>query len=166
MNAIVRPAFNPVFWLMWLLPGLAALAGFTTLAIALEEADRALPADYHWEGDRLDEDFARASAAAALRIEAVLTVEAGQCRALLRNLPDVAALNVLFTHGSDPGLDRRLRLQRVSEGDYRVACAPLEPGRWRVAMDDDSGKWAIRGDADDLADGLYLRARTPDGGNP
>lgn len=168
MNTLIaRPRFNPVFWLMWLLPGSAVVAGFTTLAIALQDADRALPSDYHWEGERLDQDFARARAAAALGLEVTLDVNGGQCRALIRNLPkDATTLNLLLTHGSDASLDRRVRLPRVAVGDYRAACIPLEPGRWRVALDDDSGTWAIRGNAEDLIVGLQLRPRNPDGGRP
>lgn len=166
-TTVARPRFNPVFWLMWALPASAVLAGFATLAIALQDADRALPADYHWEGDRLDRDFARARAAAVLGLEVTLDVQGGQCRALLRNLPtDPAALSLLLTHGSNAGFDRRVRLPRIAAGDYRVACAPLEAGRWRVALDDDSGDWAIRGSADDRVAGLQLRARSPDGDRP
>ena len=55
---------NPVFVLIWALPAAAVIAGVATLLIALEDADRALPASYHWEGARLDEDFERARRAA------------------------------------------------------------------------------------------------------
>jgi uncharacterized protein len=156
--------FNPVFWLMWLLPASAVLAGFATLAIALRGADRALPAEYHWEGERLDADFVRARGAAGLGVEITFTIEAGQCRALARNLPlEPAALNLLLTHGLDAGLDRRVRLTRFAANDYRASCAPLDAGKWRVALDDDSARWALRGAIDGELTGLVLRARNPDG---
>jgi hypothetical protein len=149
---------------MWLLPASAVLAGFATLAIALSGADRPLPADYHWEGERLDADFARIRAAAALGIEVALEVHGGQCRALVRNLPaEPTALNLLLTHGSDAAFDRRVRLLRVAPNEYRAACAPLESGKWRVAVDDDSARWTLRGSADDFLASLELRARIPDG---
>jgi hypothetical protein len=156
--------FNPVFWLMWLLPALAVVAGFATLAIAVRGADRALPKEYHWEGERLDADFGRARSAAALGVEIRLGIEAGQCRAQVSNLPgDPATLNLLLTHGVDAGLDRRVRLARVAENDYRAACAPLDTGKWRVALDDDSAQWAVRGAIEGPLAGLVLRARSPDG---
>jgi len=159
--------FNPVFWIMWLLPGLAVIAGLTTLGIALEHGDRALPEDYHWEGSRLDADFSRARTAAAMGIEVTLDIRGGACRARLRNLPgDPAAINLLLTSGSDAGLDRRVRLPRIDAGDYRAACAPLPPGKWRIALDDDSMKWALRGVADGHFESLDLRARNPDGPHP
>jgi len=158
--------FNPVFWLMWLLPGSAVLAGFSTLAIALKDADRALPAEYHWEGERLDADFTRARAAAALGVEVTLEIRDGQCGAWLRNLPTKPiAVNLLLTHGSDASFDRRLRLPLSASGAYRVACAPLESGKWRVAIDDDSARWAVRANADGPLTMLLLRARNPGGVN-
>jgi hypothetical protein len=161
------PRFNPVFWLMWLLPASAVLAGFATLAIALQDADRALPGAYHWEGDSLDEDFARARAAAALGIEVTLEIGDGRCRAQVRNLAtDPAALNLLLTHGSNADFDRRVRLQRTPAGDFLGACAALESGKWRLAIDDDSAAWALRATADGAFATLRARAQDPRGPSP
>jgi hypothetical protein len=154
---------NPVFWLMWLLPGSAVLASFATLGVALKGADRPLPKDYHWEGERLDHDFARARAAAALGVEVRLELQGGQCRALISPLDtEPAALDLLLTHGVDAGLDRRTRLTRIAAGEYRSACAPLAPGKWRIALEDDAAQWALRGNVDGRADHVLLRARSPD----
>jgi uncharacterized protein len=156
--------FNPVFWIMWVLPASAVLASFATLGVALEDADRALPADYHWEGERLDEDFARARQAAALGIELSLEIRAGQCRVVPRHLSTPpATLDLLLTHGSVADFDRRVRLARGADGDYLAVCAPLAPGKWRVALDDESAGWAIRGVIDASPGSVMLRARDPDG---
>jgi uncharacterized protein len=163
-TAAALPRFNPVFWLMWLLPASAVVAGLATLAIALQGADRALPADYHWEGERLDADFTRVRTAAALGVGISLEVRDGQCHAVSRNLPvDPSALDLLLTHGSDAGLDRRVRLPRIAPGEYRAGCAPLEPGKWRVAVSDDAARWTLRVSAQDFSKPLELRARSPDG---
>jgi hypothetical protein len=163
-TAVSKSRFNPVFWLMWLLPGSAVFAGFTTLALALGSGDRALPEEYHWEGDRLDRDFARARSAAALGVEVSLEVRGGQCHATLNRAADAAAaLNVLLTHGSNASLDRRLRLARVAAGDYRAPCAPLEAGKWRVAIDADGAPWAVHGVLDTGQESVALSARSPDG---
>jgi hypothetical protein len=161
--AVPRLRSNPVFWLMWLLPGSAVVAGLTTLAVALSDGDRALPEEYHWEGDRLDRDFARARSAAALGVEVFLEVRGGQCRATLSGAAgDVQALNVLLTHGSDASLDRRVRLSRVAAGDYRAPCAPLAAGKWRVAIDADAASWALRGVVDTSNNSAVLNAHSPD----
>jgi hypothetical protein len=165
--AVPAPRFNPVFWIMWLLPAATVVAGFVTLAIALDGADRPLPADYHWEGERLDQDFTRARNAVALGLASTLEVRGGRCVAVLHGAAVYpASLDLLLTHGSDAGLDRRVRLARMGEGEYRAACAPLEAGKWRVLLDDDSSRWSLRGSADGRFERLALRARTPDGTAP
>jgi uncharacterized protein len=160
---------NPVFWIMWLLPGAAVVAGLATLAIALRDADPVLPANYHWEGEHLERDFALARNAAAHGIAVSFNAPAagGACTATLRNAPqDAAALNLLFASGMDPGLDRAILLQRVAPGEYRGQCAPLPPGRWRVALEDAAGTWAIRSEISGSAARLELHARDPAGAAP
>ncbi len=159
-----RRLTNPVYWLMWLLPGSAVVAGFAMLFIALRSGDRPLPESYHWEGARLDQDFARARHAAALGIEIDLDTRDGRCRATVRNVPlEPAALNLLLTNGADAGLDRHLRLMRVAPDEYHAACPPIATGNWRVALDDDSGAWSVRAVATGNLESLALRARDPDG---
>jgi len=166
MNTVAadRRLTNPVYWLMWMLPGSAVVAGLSTLAIALHSGDRPLPESYHWEGARLDADFARARAAAALGIEVEFDARDGQCHVVVRHIPrDPASINLLLTNGGDVNLDRRLRLMRVAPEEYRAACTPIAPGAWRVAIDDDSAAWSVRGVASGSLATLSLRARNPEG---
>jgi hypothetical protein len=160
----MSPRANPVFWLMWLLPAAAVTASFATLAIAMHGADRALPEAYHWEGERLDRDFARQRRAAELGIEVTLRLLGGDCEATLRgNAGDPAALDLLLTHGSDAGLDQRIRLWRVAQGTYRGTCI-VAPARWRIAIDDPAGAWALRARHALGSDGkapVTVRARAP-----
>lgn len=137
---------NPVFWLMLALPAAAVVASFATLAIALQGADPALPAAYHWEGEALEQDFTRARRASELGIALHLAVRDGQCVARLSGAPgDPPALNLLLTSGSDAGLDRAIHLRRTAAGEYRADCAPLPAGRWRLALEDDARVWSLRG---------------------
>jgi hypothetical protein len=157
---------NPVFWLIWLLLGAAVIGGLATLVIALRFADRQLPASYHWEGERIDRDFALAQAAAVHGIEVTILADtaAAQCAATLRHAPgDPQRLTLLFANTADPGLDRVLLLTRVAAGEYRGACAPLPEGRWRVALEDDAGQWSIRAQHAGGLERLELRARHPAG---
>lgn len=159
-----RRLTNPVYLLMWLLPGSAVVAGLATLAIALRSGDRPLPESYHWEGARLDADFARARTAAALGIEVRFGIRDGQCQATVTHVPaDPAALNVQLVHSDDAGLDRQLRLMRVAPNEYRAACAPLASGNWRVAFADDAAQWSVRAVASGNLESVALRARDPDG---
>ena len=168
MNSTVDSPYraNPVFWIMWLLPAAAVVGGFATLFIALRGADRPLPPAYHWEGEHLERDFAQARLAAARGIEVTVELQpaAGECRAALRNAPDdPASLTLLLSNVADAGFDRVILLRRVQAGSYRGACVPLPPGRWRVALEDAAGAWAIRAQLTGSPAIVELRARDPGG---
>jgi len=159
----MSPRANPVFWLMWALPGAAVLAGLATLGIAIHGADRALPEAYHWEGERLEADFARQRAAVRLGVRVTFEAAGGRCAARVVNA-DPAELDVLLTHGVDAGLDRALKLPRTGAGEYAADCAELPAGKWRVSIDAPAGAWSVRGAGDGPLSHVELRARDPDGG--
>jgi len=159
----MNPRANPVFWLMWALPGAAVLAGFATLAIAMHGADRALPEAYHWEGERLDADFARQRAAVRLGVRVTFAAAQGRCVAHVVNA-DPATLDVLLTHGIDAGLDRALKLAREGPGEYATDCLVPPAGRWRLSIDEPAGAWSVRGAIDGDLSRVELRARDPGGG--
>ena len=155
---------NPVLWFVWLLLGGTVIAGLATLAIALHGADRPLPEAFHWEGPHLDRDFERVRNAATHGVVVSFTTVQGECRASVASAPnDPPALSVLFAHGSDAGLDRMVYLHRVAPGDYRAACPPIPAGRWRLALEDSTGTWALREQLDGSVEQLTLRARNPEG---
>src|ERR1041384_4410182 len=154
---------NPVFWLMSLLPGAAVATNFATLAIALSDADRALPASYHWEGEGLDRDFARASRAAALGLRGSLELRDGECVLKLARV-DSQRLRLLLTHSNDAGLDRQVLLKRAAGDDYRAPCADAAPGRWRLALEDEAGGWSLRQRVNGSLTHVELVARDPGGG--
>jgi hypothetical protein len=157
---------NPVLWLIWVLLGSVVIGGFATLVIALRGADRPLPANYHWEGQNLDRDFARAREAAQLGVEVSLVADPviGTCLASVRSAPgDPATLTLMLTNGSDPGLDRVVLLRRTSKGEYGASCPAIPEGRWRLSLEDPEGKWIIRTQLAGTLGHLELRARSPEG---
>jgi uncharacterized protein len=156
---------NPVFWLMWMIPGAAVLAGLSMVAVAMQDADRALPEAYHWEGERLDADFERVRNAARLGVSATLTLREGTCVVDVVNAPDTASLRLLLTNGNDSKLDRAVELVR-GDANYRADCAPLPRGRWRVALQDAGNSWLLRGNAGEAFARFELRARDPAGAQP
>src|SRR3954468_20496057 len=149
---------------MWLLPAAAVVAGLATLWIAVRSADRPLPLSYHWEGEHLDQDFAQQRLAGSHGIEVDIDTGGNECAATLRHAPDdPASLTLTLTHSSDASLDRVVLLRRVQRGQYRGTCTPLPAGRWRVALEDAAGKWAIRAQFDGGREQLVLRAHAPEG---
>jgi len=156
---------NPVFLLMFALPGAAVLGGFATLAIAMHAADRPLPEAYHWEGERLEADYTRQRAAVRRGIRVTLEMANGRCAAHVVN-DDAATLDVLLTHGSDAGLDRMIKLPRTAAGEYAADCAPPPAGRWRISVDAPSGAWSVRDSIDGALAHVALRTRDPGGAGP
>ena len=155
---------NPVLWLIWALLGAAVIGGLTSLAIALRSADRELPAEYHWEGARLDRDFERARNAARhdVIVGFVADTAIGTCLVNVYSQPDdPETLTMMFTHANDARLDRVMQLRRMSAGEYAAPCAPLPPGRWRVAVE--GSNWSIRTQLNGSVSELELHARNPDG---
>jgi hypothetical protein len=151
---------NPVFWLMWLLPGAAVVAGFATLAIAMRGADHKLPTTYHWEGEGLDRDFARAQNAANLGISLSLEVRDGECVATARNLPAATeTLDLEIANGADAALDRFVTLRRVGPAELRADCSPLPRGRWWIDVSDSAGGWSLRARSEGTLARVELGAR-------
>jgi uncharacterized protein len=139
------PRTNPVFWLIWLLPGAAVVAGLATLAIALRGADHRLPPTYHWEGGGLDDDVARAQNAAGLGISLTLEVRDGECVATVRNLPAATStIELELANGANAALDRHVTLQRTRPTELRAECEPLPRGRWWIDASDAGGEWSLR----------------------
>jgi hypothetical protein len=162
MNESLRR--NPVFWLMWLIPGVTVVAGLGMVVVAMRDGDRALPAMYHWEGARLDADFERARQAARLGIRATLQWQTGDCALVMSPGPTPPrALTVHFTHSDDAALDRSITLLRRPTGNYSGPCDALPVGRWRVALSDDGGDWMVRATVAGEVTRLELSARDPDG---
>ena len=155
---------NPVFWLMWMIPGAAVLAGLGMVAVAMQSADRALPEIYHWEGERLDSDFERARNAARMGVSAALEIAGGVCTVRVAGAHgEPNALQLRLTSGSQTRFDRAVTLSRVESSVYRAPCLALQPGRWRVALSDDANTWALRASVDGEFQRLDIEARRPEG---
>src|SRR3569832_228035 len=94
------------------LPAFAVLASIGTAWVAATKGDPPLPGQYHWEGDRLDHDFADAHRATAHRLEAThdLQPSRGLCHLSLQQTttkPNEVLLKNI--HVSRPELDHQMR---------------------------------------------------------
>jgi uncharacterized protein len=132
------------------LPAFAVLASVGTAMIAMTRGDPPLPGQYHWEGDRLDHDFAYAHRAAALGLEATLdlTPAQGTCHLSLRlrsDLPGAVLLDAV--HASRPELDRQMRFTRNGlSNTYTAPCSAPPPGNWHLELRSTEGDWSYRED--------------------
>jgi hypothetical protein len=142
---------NPVLWIAVALPLVTVLASFATLGAALVHPDNELPEQYHWEGFRLDRDFARAQRASALGVRASFEGlgTAGRCVVRLE-LQGTAprSLSLRLTHGTRSSLDQSLVFERVPDEAGRATfigdCRKTPHGHWRAELNDAENGWSIR----------------------
>jgi len=146
----VRRGPNAAVILIIALPAFAVLASVGTAFIATTSGDPPLPGQYHWEGDKLDHDFADAHRAAALGLEATLDLQPSQglCHLSLQlasAMPGEVLLDVI--HVSRPELDHQMRFTRNgSSGHYTAACTALPSGQWHLELKSPAGDWSYRQD--------------------
>jgi hypothetical protein len=158
---------NPVLWIAVALPLVTVLASFATLGAALVHPDNELPEQYHWEGFRLDRDFARAQQATALGVRASFEGlgTAGRCAVRLELQGKAPrSLDLRLTHGTRPSLDQSLVFHRIpseaSQATYAGNCKKAPDGHWRAELNDADNGWSIRQSLrGSLADAV-LSART------
>ncbi len=143
-----RGRINAVAVLTIGLPLFAIVASVGTAVIAISSGDPPLPDQYHWEGDKLDHDFAGAQRAAALGLQARLELQpaAGECHLSLQLKTDLpAALDVTVVHGSRPEFDRQIRFLRAGDSSsYAAPCPTVPRGQWHVELKDPAGGWSFR----------------------
>jgi hypothetical protein len=140
---------NPTVVLTIVLPLFAVIASVGTAVVAFTRGDPPLPDQYHWEGDRLDHDFAQSRRASDLHVNASLDLQArdGVCHLTLRldgaNPP--SAVDLALIHVSNPALDRNIKFVRTSDASlYSAPCTPLPPARWHIDLSDAARSWSFR----------------------
>jgi hypothetical protein len=156
---------NPLVLLIIGLPLTAVLASVGTAVLAFSRGDPPLPDQYHWEGDKLDHDFAQSNRAVQLNLNATLDLQPrkGICHLTLRldGIPP-AAVDVALIHVSNPALDRHVRFLRTGvEALYSATCTPLPAARWHVELSDLGNSWSFRGAAAGELKTITLSSSSP-----
>lgn len=153
---------NLTLVLTLLLPLFAIVASVGTAIVAVTSGDPPLPDEYHWEGDKLDHDFAESRRAADLKVNASLNLQpqAGACHLSLRiDGTPPAALDVALIHVSQPALDRHIRFTQTAVPSlYSAPCSRLPSTGWHVELSDIAGSWRFRTDIAGNLDNIALVA--------
>src|SRR5262249_47321557 len=109
--------FNPALYLVVGLPLFAVVASVGTAVVAVTRGDAPFPDQYHWEGDKLDHDFAQSQRAAELHLKATIELQPtgpGVCHLTLaldgNRLPPVVDLALI--HAARSKLDHTIRFSR------------------------------------------------------
>jgi len=146
------------------LPAFAIAASVGVAIIAFAKGDPTLPDEYHWEGMKLDRDFADARRAADLNVRATLWIRpTGLCRIALRlDASPPPAIELKLVHGTRPDLDRQVRLLPAAQG-YEGQCGSIPYGHWHLELTDAAGSWSVREDLSGALDGARISARPQSG---
>jgi uncharacterized protein len=129
-------------WLIISGPAAVLVAGAITTWIAFASADGLVAEDYYKQGLGINKLLAREEAARRLGISARLSMDAEHVQVDLEGQTP-AALFVHFAHATRAQHDLRLRLAPMGAGVYRAELRGLNPGRWRVVIEDPQASWRI-----------------------
>ena len=140
------PWREPLVWLVFGIPGLTIPAGLVTWWIAAQRADSNVAEDWYKRGVTINRVLERESRAQARGLSARLHLaDDHDLRVSLRGegaLP--ASVSVLLVHPVRAEQDRRLSLERQSDGSYRTVSPLVGAGHWGVAIEAEDWKIASR----------------------
>ena len=138
---------EPLVWLLIAIPASAVVMGVIMLVLAIQSYSGLVVDDYYKKGKQINRVLARDRLAWELGLAADLTLaEDGTVE--LRFAPDVdyvpgERIELSLVHATQPGLDRKLVLDRV-EGHLLVADLTLPgPGRWNLFLQ--TPDWRLTG---------------------
>lgn len=145
------------------LPAFAIAASVGAAITAFVHGDPTLPDEYHWEGLKLDHDFADAERAAGLNVRAAVALPTNMARATCRvslqlNGPVPRAVVLTLIHSTQPDLDRTMKLT-TRGGAYEAPCGPVPAAHWHVQLADEAGTWSVRQDVSGALDNVTITAR-------
>jgi hypothetical protein len=154
MNAHVQPSAGPWYrepwpWLLMAGPAIVVVAGFITLAMAIESSDGLVADDYYKQGKTINRTIARDSRAQQLgyRADVTLAAAGGSVRlAFLGDAPNTPELRLSLHHPTRGGLDHQLVLVRGADGTYAAAMPAMEHAHWKVVLDDSKREWRLTGE--------------------
>ena len=145
-----RSRINATVVLVIGLPLFAIVASVGTAVVAVTRGDPVLPDQYHWEGDKLDHDFALSQLAARRHVSADLRLQPaqGSCRVDLSiDGAPPQELDLTLIHGSNASLDRQMRfLRNGASSSYTAQCAQIPSATWHVQLADGQNTWTFRED--------------------
>lgn len=150
-------------WLLMAGPAIVVVAGFITLAMALNSNDGLVADDYFKQGKEVNRDLTRDDEARRMGLSAVVAADpaARTLDIVLQSSLAPAQLTLRLAHATRGGQDRLLTAVRSADGHYRAAYAPIEPGKWYLMLDDATRRWRLGGTALVAADGRIALTLAP-----
>ena len=139
---------EPWPWLLMAGPAIVVVAGFVTLALAIQSSDGLVADDYYKQGKAINMTLTRDAQARALGYRAQLNLNANGQVALRFDdaLPAASALKLTLHHPTRAGFDREILLRRVADNSYTAAMPPIDASRWSMTLEDEARTWRLTGD--------------------
>ena len=153
MNTANTSAQNPWYrepwpWLLMAGPVIVVIAGFITLAIAIQSSDGLVADDYYKQGKAINMTLTRDAQARTLGYRAQLALNANGLIALKfdHDLPSDSTLKLTLHHPTRAGFDRQILLRRGADNSYTAAMPPIDASRWTMTLENQARTWRLTGD--------------------
>jgi hypothetical protein len=137
---------EPWPWILIALPACAVLAGIATLMIAMSNQDGLVVEDYYKQGLTINRRLEREQRAAALGLQAQVTVQGHAAIVRLVGNASPSGIIVSFLHPTRTGFDREVPARRLADGSYLAAVPELGAGRRIVQIEDLERSWRLTGE--------------------
>jgi hypothetical protein len=136
-------------WIVFGLPGLSVIIGFTLYFIAnYWNVNSIVAGDYSKDGRGVELLVGRQKHAESLGLSAQATVRQGVVSVKLsaaqeKDLP--AAIRLTVIHPTQDRFDQFVLLQKAQDGIYSGSIEPLHTSRWQFQLEDESRAWRMTG---------------------
>lgn len=139
---------EPWPWILMAGPVAAVVGGIVTAWLAITHQDGLVADDYYKRGLAINRTLERERNATALGVKAsaVFAPAGDAVRVYVDNLPaDTDGLSFRLAHATMAGRDRMLALERAPGGWFEGRFPAVEPGKWKVLLEDARGRWRVTG---------------------
>ncbi len=139
---------QPWPWLLMAGPAIVVVAGFITLALAIQSSDGLVADDYYKQGKAINMTLTRDARAQELGYQARLTLMANGRVTLnfAAAVPSASKLRLNLHHPTRAGFDREMLLARAIDGSYSAVMPPIDASRWSMTLEDENRTWRLTGD--------------------
>lgn len=137
-------------WLLMLGPFLVVLAASYSGWIAFTRQDALVVDDYYKQGNAINQDLRRDSAATNLGMATSMLYDpiTGTLRGTLSSFdnPMPAKIRILLAHSTIPEKDIKLETVVDQQGNFSAALPILEQAHWQVTVESDQRNWRLTGE--------------------
>ena len=139
---------QPWPWLLMAGPAIVVVAGFITLALAIQSSDGLVADDYYKQGKAINMTLTRDARAQELGYHARLTMMVNGRVTLnfAAAVPSASKLRLNLHHPTRAGFDREILLARAVDGSYAAVMPPIDASRWSMTLEDENRTWRLTGD--------------------